>query len=81
MTVTINAETEVKVLEMRDNNIYIELRLYNKDIISHNLKHLLYKEPISTLHSKTLPNEDFHRVSNLDLEIINIDILSTLTTS
>ena len=77
---TINMETKTKILEMRDNKIYLEPRGYNKDIISHIIKYLLYRDPTPTLHYKVLINQDFHKVSSLDSEIINIDISTTLVT-
>ena len=75
---TINMETEAKILKIEDNKIYIEPREYNKDIISHNIKYLLYRDPTHNLHSKKLFNQDFCKNSNLDFEITNTDISTNL---
>ena len=75
--VTINTETQPKIFKIEDNEIYLESRGYKKDILSHNIKYLLYRGSTSTLHSKTLLNHDFHKVTSLDFEITNMGNLST----
>ena len=73
-------ENKNKNIKMGDNKIYIEPRGYYKDMISNNIKYLLYRDPTSTLPSKTLPNQDFYKDPNLYFEITNIDTRTTIIT-
>ena len=75
-----NTYIDENFLEEIKQKIYLEPRGYNKDLMRHNIKCLLQRDPTLTLHSKTLLNQDFSKNSNLDSEIINIDFSTTLIT-